>query len=185
MSRPNNDATNACSFLCLGIIDRFSSEDLQTFDMERFVATVEKIILDFSREVNKVRNYNMMPDIREAYDNLSKNKLLSHVFDFTEIFVDNYEVYSFKFLQQLQTEKDSSIERGESSFMVFHIGVYVFVISVLKSGEYIVYETHPIGPELSSNGNGIIVKTFCKYELSQWVMKDAYFLELNLQLFPI
>ena len=143
--------------------------------MERFVATVEKIILDFSREKNKVRSYNMMPDIREAYDNLSKNKLLSHVFDFTEIFVDNYEVYSFelqsKFLQQLQTEKDSSIERGESSFMVFHIGVYVFVISVLKSGEYIVYETHPIGPELSGNGNEIIVKTFCKYELFQWVMR--------------
>ena len=143
--------------------------------MERFVATVEKIILDFSREKNKVRSYNMMPDIREAYDNLSKNKLLSHVFDFTEIFVDNYEVYSFKFLQQLQTEKDSSIERGESSFMVFHIGVYVFVISVLKSGEYIVYETHPIGPELSGNGNGIIVKTFCKYELSQWVMRRCIF----------
>ena len=35
----------------------------------------------------------MMPDIREAYDILSKNKLLSHVFDFTEIgileFVDS------------------------------------------------------------------------------------------------
>ena len=110
----------------LGIIDRFSSEDLQTFDMERFVAIVESIILDFSREVNKVRDYSMMPDIREAYNILSKNKLLNHVFDFTEIFVDNYEVYSFelqsKVLQQLQTEKDSSIERGESSFMVFHIG---------------------------------------------------------------
>ena len=34
MSRPDNDAANACSFLCLGIIDCFSSEDLQTFDME-------------------------------------------------------------------------------------------------------------------------------------------------------
>ena len=53
MSRPDNDATNACSFLCLGVIDRFFSEDLQTFDMERFVAVVESIILDFSREVNK------------------------------------------------------------------------------------------------------------------------------------
>ena len=109
MSRPDNDATNACSFLCLGIIDRFSSEDLQTFDMERFVVTVESIILDFSRKVNKVRDYSMMPDIREAYDILSKNKLLSHVFDFTKIFVYNYEVHSFelqsKFLQQLQTAK--------------------------------------------------------------------------------
>ena len=47
--------------------------------------------------------------------------------------------------------------------MVFYISVYVFVISVLKSGEYIVYEKHYLGPELSSNGNGIIVKTFCKY----------------------
>ena len=95
--------------LCLGIIDRFSSEDLQAFDMERFAAIVESIILGFSREVNKVHDYSMMPDIREAYDILSKNKLLSHVFDFTKIFVYNYEVHSFelqsKFLQQLQTAK--------------------------------------------------------------------------------
>ena len=76
MSRPDNDATNACSFLCLGIIDRFSSEDLQTFDMEQFAAIVESIILDFSREVNKVHNQSMMPDIREDYDILSKNRLL-------------------------------------------------------------------------------------------------------------
>ena len=44
--------------------------------------------------------------------------------------------------------------------MVFHIGVYVFVISVLKSGEYIVYETHSNGPELFGNGDEIIVKIF-------------------------
>ena len=135
MSRPDNDAANACSFLCLSVIDRFSSEDLQTFDMERSAAIVESIILDFSREVNKVLDYSMMPDIREAYDILCKNKLLSNVFDFTEIFVDNYEMYSFelqsKFLQQFQTEKD--IQSKE----VFHIGVYAFVISVSKSGEYI------------------------------------------------
>ena len=87
-------------------------------------------------------------------------------------------------MQQLQTEKDSSIERGESSFMVFHIGVYVFVISVLKSGEYIVYETHPIGPELSGNGNGIIVKTFCKYELSQWVMRRCIFYRIESSVIP-
>ena len=64
--------------------------------MERFAAITESIILDISREVNKVRNYRMMPDIREAYDILSKNKLLSHVFGFTEIFVDNYEAYNFE-----------------------------------------------------------------------------------------
>ena len=50
--------------------------------------------------------------------------------------------------------------------MVFHIGAYVFDIRVLNSGEYVVYETQPIGSELSNNGNGIIVKTFFKYELS-------------------
>ena len=65
-----------------------------------------------------------------------------------QISVDNYEVYSFelqsKFLERLKTTKDNSVERSESSFMLFHIGVYVFVISVLKSGEYIVYEKHPI-----------------------------------------
>ena len=67
----------------------------------------------------------------------------------------------------MQREKGRPIERGESSFMVFHIGAYVFVISVLKSGEYIVYGTHSIKPDLSGNINEIIVKTFCKYELPQ------------------
>ena len=108
-SWPDNDAKNACGLLCLGIIDRFSSEDSQPFDMERFAAIVERIIFDFSRDVNKVCDYSTMPDIREAYNILSKNKLLSHVFDFTKIFVYNYEVHSFelqsKFLQQLQTAK--------------------------------------------------------------------------------
>ena len=65
-----------------------------------------------------------------------------------QISVDNYEVYSFelqsKFLEQLETTKDNSVKRSDSSFMLFHVGVYVFVISVLKSGEYIVYEKHPI-----------------------------------------
>ena len=130
-----------------------------------------------------------MPDIRKAYNILSKNKLLSHVFDFTEIFVDNYEVYSFElqrqFLQQLQTEKDGPIERGKSPFMVFHIGTCVFAINVLKSGEYIVNEMHPIGPELSGNGNGTIVKTVCKYELSQWVMIRCIFYRIESSVIPI
>ena len=58
--------------------------------MERFVVIVESIILDFSRKVNKVCDYSMMADIREAYDILSKNKLLSHVFDFTEIGIPEF-----------------------------------------------------------------------------------------------
>ena len=66
MSRPENDASNACSFLCLGITDHFSSEDLHTFVIERLVTVVERIILDFLREAIKVRNYSMMPDICEA-----------------------------------------------------------------------------------------------------------------------
>ena len=80
--------------------------------------------------MNKVRDYSMMPDIRKAYDILSKNNLLNYVFDFTEIFLDNYEVYSFElqsnFLQQLRTAKDSSIKRVESSFMVFLL-VYTYL----------------------------------------------------------
>ena len=63
--------------------------------------------------------------------------------------------------------------------MVFYISVYVFVISVLKSGEYIVHEKHHLGPGLSSNGNEIIVKTFCKYRLSQWVMKRCIFCKVE------
>ena len=87
LSWPGNDATNASSFLFLGIIDHSSSEDLQTCNIERFVIVVERIILNFSRKVNKVRNHSTVPGINQAYKILSKSKLLSHVFDFTKIFV--------------------------------------------------------------------------------------------------
>ena len=40
--------------------------------------------------MNKVRDYSIMLDIREAYDILSKNKLLSHAFDFTEIGIPGF-----------------------------------------------------------------------------------------------
>ena len=68
--------------------------------------------------------------------------------------------------------------------MVFHIGAYVFVISALKSGEYTVYETHPIGPDLSGNRNEIIVKAFCKYELSQWMMRRCIFYRIESSVIP-
>ena len=55
----------------------------------------------------------------------------------------------------------------------------MYLSLVFKSGEYIVYEKHHLGPELSSNGNGIIVKTFCKYQLSQWVMKRCIFCKVE------
>ena len=47
----------------------------------------------------------MMPDIRKAYDILSKNNLLNYVFDFTEIFLDNYEVYSFELQKAVQSKE--------------------------------------------------------------------------------
>ena len=43
---------------------------------------------------------------------------------------------------------------------------------------------HPIGPELSGNGNKIIVKTFCKYELSQWVMRRCIFYRIESSVIP-
>ena len=70
------------------------------------------------------------------------------------------------FCSNCRQQKTVQSKEASHPFMVFHIGAYVFAIRVLNSGEYIVYETQPIGSELSGNGNRIIVKTFCKYELS-------------------
>ena len=69
------------------MIDHFSSEHLQIYNIVRFVRVGQRIILNFSRAVNQVHDQSMMPNINEAYKTLSQNKLHSHVLDFIKIFI--------------------------------------------------------------------------------------------------
>ena len=49
---PNNDGTNSCSYLSLGIIDHFISDTYRKFDERKFVNDVPNIIEKFSKKFN-------------------------------------------------------------------------------------------------------------------------------------
>lgn len=170
-----NDATNSCSYLSLGIIDTLSAVEFKSFDESTFVENVSNIILEFPKRFNKVRDISLMPDVREAYTLLSKNNLLRNRFSFTELLVGNHPIYGYElqrqFLKELENANQLATRTDTSTFLVFHASLYVFVISVLAKGTIVIYETHPIEAENKGNGNGIIVKSVCKFEISEWIMK--------------
>ena len=172
---PNNDGTNGCSYLSLGIIDHFISDTYRKFEERKFVNDVQNIIEEFPKKFNPFRDVKSMPDIYDAYNLLSNNNLLKNKFEFVECFVDNYTVYSYelqkRFFKELESLKSTATSNSKSTFAVFHASIYVFAMSAFPSGELLVLETHPINSALYGNGNGIIVNSTSEYDISEWVMQ--------------
>ena len=172
---PNNDETNSCSYLSLGIIDHFISDTYRKFEERKFVNDVQNIIEEFPKKFNPFRDVKSVPDIYDAYNLLSNNNLLKNKFEFVECFVDNYTIYGCelqkRFFRELESLKSTATSNRKSTFSVFHASIYVFAMSTFPSGELLVLETHPINSALYGNGNGIIVNSTGKYDISEWVMQ--------------
>ena len=116
-----------------------------------------------------------MPDVYDAYNLLSNNNLLKNKFEFIECFVDDYTIYSYemqiRFFRELESLKSTATSSSKSTFAVLHAGIYVFAITAFPSGEFLVFETHPINSVLHGNGKGIIVNLTSEYDISEWVMR--------------
>ena len=155
---PNNDGTNSCSYLSLGIIDHFISDTYRKFEERKFVNDVQNIIEEFPKKFNPFRDVKSVPDIYDAYNLLSNNNLLKNKFEFVECFVNNYTIYSYelqkRFFKELESLKSTATSNSKSTFAVFHASIYVFAMSAFPSGELLVSETHPINSALHGNGNG-------------------------------
>ena len=91
-SIPDNDGTNACAFLSLGIVNRLIKNK-----SEDYKSLAESVIIYFPKKFNIYRDKNMLADVYEAYNILSKNDLLDFFFVFFENLVDNHPIYSTQF----------------------------------------------------------------------------------------
>ena len=61
----------------------------------------ESIIIDFPKKFNIYRDKNMLADVYEAYNILSKNELFDFSFKFFENLVDNDPIYSIQFQKKI------------------------------------------------------------------------------------
>ena len=117
----------------------------------------------FHEKFNPFRNVKSTPDVYDAYNLLSNNKLLKNQFEFLECFVGNYTIYSYgfqkHFFSELESLKSTANSSSKATFSVFHASIYMFAISAFPSGELLIFETHPIRSVLYGNGVEIIVNS--------------------------
>ena len=136
---PNNDGTNSCSYLSLGIFDHFISANQKKFEERDFVSDVQSITDKFTKKVNPFRNLESMPYVHDAYNLLSNNNLLRNQFELIGCFFDNYAIYGYElqkqFFRELKSLKRTATSNSKATFAVFHPSVYVFAISAFPSGE--------------------------------------------------
>ena len=64
---------------------------------------------------------------------------------------------SVQIKKMLEEIRDRAVALNQSQSLIFHAGIYIFVMCVVPNGEIIILETHPIQEELHRNGNGLLV----------------------------
>ena len=113
----------------------------------------------------------------EACSILNSHNLLKRSYEFTDKRINNYTIYSHQF--QFESKKVLEEIRGravalkQSQSLIFHAGIYVFVMCVVPDGEIIILATHPIHEELHGNGNGLLVMSKPIDEIFAWIFKRA------------
>ena len=68
---------------------------------EDYKSLAEFIIIDFPKKFNIYRVKNMLADVYETYNILSKNQLHDFSFEFFENLVDNDPIYSIQFHKKI------------------------------------------------------------------------------------
>ena len=89
---PDNDGTNACRLLSLGIVNQLAKDKSNDYKSQ-----TESVIIDFPRKCNIYRDKNMQADGYEAYNILFKNDLLDFPFELFENLVDSDPICSIQF----------------------------------------------------------------------------------------
>ena len=64
---------------------------------EDYKSLTKSVIIDFPKKFNIYRDKNLLAQVDEAYNILSKNDLLDFSFEFFENLVDNDPIYSIQF----------------------------------------------------------------------------------------
>ena len=169
-SIPDNDGTNACVFLSLGIVNQ-----LTKYKSEDYKSPAESVIIDFPKKVNKYQDKNMLANLYKAYNILSRNDLLDFSFEFFEHLVDNDPIYSIQFqknvIEALSTLKNKGRLRRKNAYSIFHAGIYVFAICADYDQNIRVLNSRPTPTELGKNGTGVVVSTKNLHFIYEWIIK--------------
>ena len=166
-----NDGTNACAFLALGIIDEFcNSNDID----ENCTADIENVIKSFPAKFNPMRNVEKLYDIEEAYDILLQSNLLKNRFTFNEDFLEKKEMFTMDMFVKLKGDllklMCKAKETESLQFGIIQADVYISSLAASPNGKLFVFETHPISIQSHGNGNGMIVVSNSRTELIQWLI---------------
>ena len=169
-SIPDNDGTNACVFLSLGIVNQ-----LTKYKSEDYKSLAESVIIDFPKKVNIYQDKNMLADLYKAYNILSRNDLLDFSFEFFEHLVDNYPIYSIQFqkkvIEALSTLKNKGRLRRKNACSIFHASIYIFAICADYDQNIRVLNSRPTPTELGENDTGVVVSTKNLHFIYEWIIK--------------
>ena len=127
---PQNDGTNSCAFLSIGITDKMY--EFSSFQKDAVISEITNVILNIPIKFNPYRSTYQFADVYKAYTLLFKNHLLSHEMELSEILVDNNQLYSFEIQNKLERVllkmKCSTVSSSKASFSIFHVGVYILLL---------------------------------------------------------
>ena len=181
-TRPENDGTNACTFLALAICDS-SSATLQGkgshshLSWTDIAAIADNIVKDFPTKINHLRNSSETYDLSDAKVILESNNLLLKKYQLTEECVSGNGFLSETGGNELCSAlsclpSDPNMKFGVHTYTCLP---YAIVIGVYNNCIFLV-DTHPIAKELDGRGNRIVVATkdksisSCKM-ITQWLLK--------------
>ena len=148
----SNDATNACAFLSVKIVDAILMEIGTEGDVfAKVAATTEDTIWLLPEKINAYRNLSKSYDPVEAYDILLDKYIIKSFFDFSEElpFVDG--LFSVEGRQKFHSKL---CELGRGSFAAIYTSdAFVLTIGCLNGKPYLI-DTHPVTLR-PGNGNSL------------------------------
>ena len=146
---PDNDGTNACTFLCYKIANIFhvkinnESFVFETSDLQK----ISDVILEYPRLINPYRNIGVLPDALEVKSILEKVDSMVGEAELSEKIGNNVDVFSNTGIQNLIT----SIKfLGNHTFesVIYTCYPYSFIISANP-------EQYPVNS--NDNGNALVI----------------------------
>ena len=178
--RPENDGTNACTFLALAICDSLLAT-LQRKDSQshlswiEIAASADNIIKHFPTKINHLRDLSETYDLSETKAILESNNLLSKKYLLTEECVSGNGFLSKIGRNELCFALSCLPSDPNVKFGVYTCPPYAIVIGVYNNCIFLL-DTHPIGEELGGTGNGILLATKDKSissskNITQWILK--------------
>ena len=154
---PQNDGTNACTFLPISIGDAFMQEAVKEngITLEYLVQVAEKAITNLPPKINYYRDFSKMYDPSEVKLVLEQNKLLGSSYDLSEECISANGVFS----KAGRTELIEALTSKESEDVKSRVGLYTccpYTILVGIHDSYFLIDTHPVAEKLGGMAMGFL-----------------------------